>query len=208
MLMKKSTLVFTKLQMDIMAVFAAKITKRFTIRGIAKLLKKDPALVHRSIKPLIKEGFLTLTEERQLMLNYFEHHQDLAYVESLRLMKFLTKTANKTVKFFTEDFLKNMEDKYFILIIFGSAVEKSNPRDIDIFVIVDDIEEVEKTERFLDTVGSRYNLKLDINVVSTKSIYEMANNRSQKNVLNELLNKHLIVYGAESFYRLLKNARR
>jgi len=206
--MKKSTQIFTKIQTEIMEIFVANITKRFTIRGIAKLLNKDPSLIHRSIKPLIKEEFLKLTEEKHLILNYSEHHQDLAYIESLRLMNFFVKKTNLTIKLFTEDVFKSMKDEYFILIIFGSAVEKSNPGDIDFFAIVNNKENVEKTERFLDSIGSRYSLKLDINVVSTESIYEMSNNRSEKNVLNELLNKHLIIYGAESFYRLLKNARR
>jgi len=206
--MKKSTLIFTKIQAEIMQIFVAKISKRFTMRGIAKLLKKDPSLIHRSIKPLIKANFLKLTEERHLMLNYLGHHQDLAHTESLRLMNFFDKKTNLVIQLYSEDILKHMKDKFFILIIFGSTVEKSNPRDIDFLAIVDNQEDVEKTERFLNSMGSRYNLKLDINVVATESIYEMANKRSEKNVLNELLDKHLIIYGAESFYRLLKNARR
>jgi len=197
----------TKDQIKIMQVFVSKITQSFTIRGVAKTLKKDHAQIHKAIQPLIKV-LLNQTQEKRLVLNYKENSEELAYIEYLRTKEFLTTPKNKTLKFFINDVMKVIKDEYFIMILFGSVVKTNNPRDIDVFVIVDNLNKIDSTDRFLGNIASRYSLKFDINVVSVESIYEMAGHRDEKNVLNELLNKHLIIYGGENFYKLLKNARR
>ena len=197
----------TKTQAKIMQVFAAKITEQFSIRGIARILKKDNSLIHRNIKSLIDKNLIALTKNKYLMLNYKQNHQELAYSEFLRSKEFIRHPLNKAFALFLEDVLTNMKDEYFIMLIFGSAVEKKNPRDIDIFFIVESNEKVNSREKALENISSHYSLKLDINVVSVESIYEMAAKRDQKNIFNESLNKHLILFGAENFYRLIKNAR-
>ncbi len=198
----------TKDQVEIMQLFVSKIAKSFTMRGVASALGKDPAQIHRAIQPLLKKGLLLLTEEKRVRLNYAAHYQELAYAEHLRTEKFLGLPRNRSLQLFVDDVLKKIKDEYFIMLLFGSAVEKEQPRDIDVLVIVDSPEKIEFTERFMENVADRATFKLDINVVPTESVYEMATRREEVNVLNELLNKHLILYGGESFYRLLHHARR
>lgn len=198
----------TKDQAEIMQFFVSKISKSFTMRSVALALGKDPAQIHRAIQPLLKKKLLLLTEEKRVRINYAMYHQEMAYVEHLRTETFLSQPRNRDIELFVEDVLKKIKDEYFILLLFGSVVEKEKPRDIDVLVIVDSPEKIEFTELFLDNIADRFMLKLDINVIATESVYEMATRREEVNVLNELLNKHLIMYGGESFYKLLHNARR
>ena len=43
--------------------------------------------------------------------------------------------------------------------------------------------------------------------VLDESVYEMLGKREQRNVLNEVLNKHILIHGAELFYRLVDRGR-
>ncbi len=51
------------------------------------------------------------------------------------------------------------------------------------------------------------NLNIHINVDSIKDFHQMLEKRDEKNVINESLNNHLIFFGAELFYRILKKVR-
>lgn len=198
----------TKNQIKIMEVFAANITKRFSIRKIAKLISVDYSHVYRSIQPLINYNLLSEDEEQYLSLNYKKHHQELAYIESVRSQAFLAKASNKTVGLFDQDALNTLKDDFFVLLIFGSAVTKQKHGDVDILLVVDHKDKVDNREKVLYNIASQYSVKFDINVISFESVYEMLASRDQLNVLNETLNNHIILHGAESFYRMLKIARR
>ena len=45
-------------------------------------------------------------------------------------------------------------------------------------------------------------------VVSFEIVFEMLGSRDDKNVMNQVLNKHLILYGSELFYKLVKIGRK
>lgn len=198
----------TKTQAKIMEIFVANITERYSIKGISKILGKDYSLVHRAIKPLIAENLLIKDKQDYLSLNYKENMAQIAYVEALRTQRFLRKKQNRVIDLFIEDVLKAIKEDFFLMLIFGSAVEqKKAPRDIDILFIVDAHVNINKTEKLLHTIALNFSVMFDINVISTESVYEMISKRDQTNVINETLNKHLIIFGVENYYRMLKHAR-
>ena len=55
----------TKTKSKILKIFVSKINQRFSIREISLLLKMKYPLVHRSIKPLIEEGYI-LKDNKEL----------------------------------------------------------------------------------------------------------------------------------------------
>ena len=198
----------TKTQARIMEIFAANIAERYSIKGISKIIGKDYSLVHRSIKPLIAESLLAKDKQGYLSLNYKENVGQIACIEALRTQKFFQKKQNKVIELFIEDALKAIKEDFFVMLIFGSAVEqKKAPGDIDILFIADANEKINKTEKLLQNIALNFSAKFDINAISTESVYEMVFKRDQTNVMNETLNKHLIIFGAENYYRMLKNAR-
>ena len=156
---------------------------------------------------LISKGYLTKDSHGLLSLNYKENHSGLAYIESLRKQRALTK--NKTLALFIKDALSSIKQDFFILLIFGSYAKNPNKaRDIDILIIVEDNKKADLIERVLNNLASNFSIKIHVNSIGINSAYEMLAKREDKNIMNETINKHVIVFGAENYYRALKNARR
>lgn len=198
----------TKTQIKIMQLFVGNIAKAISIRQVGRDLGISYPLVHRSITPLIKTmHYLKLNQNNLVQLNYQDHHEILAYIESLRRNEILDKRHAKPIKNFLEEVLDKFDQEYFIIILFGSTVESNNPRDYDVLFIFENNKVANERERAIDVITSNHSDKFHIHSIGTESIFEMGSKRDQKNMLNELLNKHIILYGAENFYRLLKNAR-
>ena len=196
---------FTKTQAEVMKVFVSKIDKRFSIKEIAELLGKPYPLIHRSIQELIKERFIIKDERKLILLNYKENHAELAYIEALRTKEGLNR--DKTVPLFIKDIHEKIGLDFFVFLFFGSYVEKNNPRDIDILIIIEDEKKVNEIDKIITNIADNFTKAFHIQVISVKSAYEMLAKRDKINILNEILNKHLLVFGAENYYRILQNAR-
>ena len=200
-------MVLTKNQAKVLQVFCGHITELFTLREVARVLDMHVSLAHRAIKPLVKRKILAPDRQRRLSLNYRENHGILAYAEYLRREELLGKARNKDLALFISDVMGKIEEDCFVLLLFGSAVTSDRPRDIDILLIVDSIGKIEFHERFLHTLADTSPLKLETRVISFESVYEMLAKRDQRNLMNEVLNKHIIMHGAETFYRLVTKGR-
>lgn len=196
----------TKNQFKIMEVFVSNITTVFSIREIARILNMNNSLAHRSIKPLIEKNILNKNDKGFLHLNYKENHEIISFVEYIRRNIFLEK--NKTINLLKKDIVKNLPYEYFVFLIFGSTVTNSKPRDLDLLLIIEKTNEIEQAEKYLYNIIQNYNLNSEILVVSFESVFEMLKSRDDKNVMNEVLNKHIILYGAELFYKLINKGRK
>ncbi len=195
----------TKTQVKILEIFASKIDKKFSINELSKLLKKPYPLIHRSIKELIKDKFILIDERKLLSLDYKSNLTELSFIESGRTKKVLTK--EKAVSLFIKDCLSEIDEDFFIFLFFGSFVEKEKFNDLDILIILENSDKIKKTENLIHNLASNFSFKTDINVISKESAYEMLSKREQLNILNESLNKHLIVFGGENYYKILSNAK-
>jgi len=198
-------MMLTKTQIEIMKVFTSKIDEKFSINKIATQLDKFYPLVHRSIKPLIGKGLLVKDKNDLISLNYKADYSEFAHIEEVKKEEFLKE--NDSLRMFSRDVLDRIKLDFFILLVFGSSVESKNPRDIDILFIIGDKDDINETEEFLNNIAFAFSNKFDINVISVKSAYEMLSKRDKLNVMNETLNKHILLFGAENYYRILKNAR-
>ena len=196
-----------KSTVKVLQLFTGHITESFTLREIARKLKMHVSLAHRAIKPLIEEKIVLRNKHKNLSLNYKTHHETLAFVEYLRRDELLNKPKYKDIALFAEEVLNKIKEDHFILILFGSAIDSDKPRDIDILLIVNNTDKVNFHEKFLHNIASNYNLLFEESVISIESVYEMLAKRDEMNVINEILNKHIILYGAESFYRLIQKGR-
>ena len=204
---KKYNDYFTKTQFKIMKLFVSRMIDRFSIRGAAKELRMHHALAYRSIKPLVKAR-LIIPDGDSYILNYKENHQDLAYFEHLRSKVFLSRPKNKVLKMFAEDLVRNFPYGYFVICLFGSSVNTSKPRDIDVLIMIERTNDIEPAEKALYNIARNYSLKLHTIVVSFESAEAMLLTRDDKNVMNETLNNHLILHGAELFYRIIARGRK
>ena len=196
---------FTKTQASIMKLFVGKINQKFSIKEIAEILKKPYPLIHRSIKSLLQQEFILKDDKYFLSLNYKENNAELAYIESLRSKDALTK--DKTLSLFLKDVSDKSKLDFFVFVIFGSHVEKNNSRDIDVLFIIEDEKKVNEAEKTLVNLALHFTKHFEIQVISVESAYEMLSKRDKINILNETLNNHILLFGAENYYRILKNAR-
>lgn len=195
----------TKTEAAILNIFTAKITQRFSIKQIADQLKKPYPLIHRSIQSLLLKDFLEKDEHQLISLQYKKNHAEIAYVEAIKKSAFLQE--NKTVSLFAKDVLEKLKEDFFILLVFGSAVEKKNPRDVDILFIIDNQEKINNIEKLLTNIAANFTPHFDIQVISTESMREMLQKREEPNVINETLHKHILLFGAENYYKVLAHAR-
>ena len=196
-----------KSSVKVLQVFTEHITESFTLREVARILHMHVSLAHRAIKPLINENIVQQDKHKYLSLNYKTHHETLAFVEYLRRDELFNKKKYTDIKVFAEEVITKIKEDNFILLIFGSTVNSEKPRDIDILLIVDNLTKVEFHEKFLHNIALNYNLPFEERVISFESVYEMLAKRDEINVMNEILNKHMLLYGAELFYRLIQRGR-
>jgi len=189
----------------ILQFFVGHITESFTLREIARRLKMHVSLAHRAIHSLIDSMIIEQDKHKNLSLNYRIHHETLAFAEYLKRDDFLDK--NKDIRLFAEETIDKIKQDNFVLLVFGSAVESNKPRDIDILLIIDSTDKIEFHEKFLHNIASNYDLPFEERVIGFESVYEMLSKRDEKNLMNEILNKHIILFGAELFYRLIERGR-
>jgi len=196
----------TKNQFKIMELFVSSITKKFSIREVARLLDMNVSLAHRNIIPLLEKNLIKKDEKRFLELNSKKNHDILAFCETLRKDTFLKK--NKSISLLRDELVKKFPYGYFSILIFGSTITSAKPRDLDLLIIIEKTEDIEQAERYLYSITRNHTLAIHSLVISFESVYEMLGPRDDKNLMTEVLNKHIILYGAELFYRLIEKGRR
>ena len=196
-------MLFTKTQIKTLKLLCSAITKSYSIRAISKAIEQSYPLTYHSTKELIKKGFIIEDAHRFLSLNYKSNFQDLAYIESLRAEELLKK--HKEIMLFVGEILKKTEG-FFTLLIFGSyAIGKETKNsDTDILMIIEKTEDADKEEKFLNRIADMYLKKHHCYVIGKESVKEMVKERDKLNVINETLNKHIIFFGADDYYRLMQ----
>jgi predicted nucleotidyltransferase len=197
----------TKSSAKVLQLFAGHMTESFTLREAARRLSMHVSLAHRALQPLLESGIVVQDKHKNLSLDYKQHHDTLSFVEYLRREELLAKPKYRELAQFTEEVVRKIKEDAFVLLLFGSAVETEKPRDIDVLLIVDSLDKVEFHEQFLSNIASNYSLPFEERVISFESVSEMLAKRDERNVMNEILNKHIILYGAELFYRLVQQGR-
>ena len=190
---------------QVLQLFTSHISESFTLREVARRLNMHVSLTHRALQPLKDAQIVEQDKHKNLILDYKIHHENLAFVEYLKRDHFLNKF--KDIKLFADEVSKKIKQDSFVLLVFGSSTESRKPRDIDILLIVDSADKIAFHEKFLHNITSNYDAPFEERVISFESVYEMLSKRDEKNVMNEILNKHVILFGAELFYRLIERGR-
>ena len=191
----------TKTQARIMELFTSSITRGFNFTPITEKTGIDRKNVSLALKSLVQKKLINL-ENRVYSLNYGENHQTLAYVEHLRSREFINRKKNAYVKLVVDDVLDKVYHPSFIFLLFGSRVT-ADPRadDVDLMIIVETEGKAKEIGRIVERLKSP--LRLEIKVYWHDAAYEMLQQREEKSVLHQTLNKHVIFHGAESYYRLI-----
>jgi len=193
---------FTKTQIAILKIFCSRIKESFTIKEIAEKIEQNYSIVYSSLQDLYQNKFLLKDKHKNFSLNYKENHSDLAYIESLRAEKFLKK--HKDIALFVNRAIREINLGFFSLLLFGSYAEgrEKKDSDVDILIIIENLRDVEKIERQLRNIYEIYG-DFHCHVISKGSVKEMLSKTDKLNVINEVFNKHILLFGAEDYYRLI-----
>ena len=183
----------------IVNVFLENHDKDFTIRELSKLVKIDYKSVYLSVETLEKAGILEKRKAGNSTLcklgKKFNHI--IFKVEDYRKEQLL-KNGNIRVLY---NEIRKIESPFYICLVFGSyAKGKAKKKsDVDIIIVSDKKDELESE---INSIIQTIPLSIHLLIFTPK---EFLNNFSQGNtVVNEAVEKNVILYGVETYYRLLK----
>ncbi len=190
----------TKNELKVLKLLLNDLTRELSIMDAAKLLKQEYVQTYRTVKLLVKSGNLHLKrigKSQILQLDFSKSHSDYILAEMERVNDLCKK--NTLVAIVRKNLLEI--NKNFICILFGSQAVKPKPNsDIDLLFVIPkeyDFNEFEKLVK-----NKLVAVNADIVIVPESSLHEMWSNPQKLNVGNELLKKHIILYGAEHFWNL------
>lgn len=198
-------MIITNAEIKILKLLLADHTQEYTIRGISLETNVNYRLVHQEITKLEKRKIIVVKKvgsSKVCKINLLSEIPLFSYIESLRKNELLEKHASLRV-INTE--LNKIKSKYFTCILFGSYVtgKIKKTSDIDLLFIIPNTTKAEQFEYEVDSLFQTFNYKIDINVITENSVHELKQ-KSELNVLNETIKKHIILYGGEQYYNLLK----
>lgn len=189
-------------EVKILKILFDDLTRDETIMGLSKLLKQKYAQTHRTIKNLAHSGDVKISnvgKSKIVKLDLARNNPNYAIAEIERTNEVCNK--NSAVEAVRRNLLGTT--KNFICILFGSqAIKPKQDSDIDLLFVISDEYDLAKFERLAKQMLIAWNC--DINIVFEKSLHEMWSNPEKLNIGNELLKKHIVLYGAEHFLNLMR----
>ncbi len=192
-------------QKEILKFFITHLDEPPTIRALSRQLKKPYALIHRNVQELLKQGIVEINKippVNLLKIKESVSKETLVYIENLIKLDFLK--SNMWVKIMLEDLLNYVDTRFFILLIFGSYAKNKQTKksDLDLLIISPKTEDIKELENSMFKTYTK--IKKNIVVVTAEDFKEMIKNPKEFNVGNEAGKHHVILYGVEQYYELIK----
>lgn len=187
--------VIMKLDLLIMAEISKDLSRLWSINELATVLNKQYKPIYNAVQRLIKEDNLRKNSNNLIEPVFV----DTILLELAEKKRFIEMTNNE-IKIIKNKFEK-IENSFFSVVLFGSSVYKKGI-DIDILFILPDSYDT-KQFNIKNALGGFYS-KVDLNIITEKSCYEMLNKPNAMNVMNEIMKNHLVLIGVENFYRIIK----
>lgn len=197
----------TQTQEQILAFLLNNPEEQLTIRGIAKRLNKSYTLVYNNLADLEKKKIIrkqNIPPGKIITLNEFAPTHVFVDIELKRKKELLQKYPWMQVML--EDILASSKSLFFILLVFGSYAKGTHTTksDLDLLIIVQDKKEIKEME---DAVRQAYTkVKKGLNFVDINDFKGMILNPNALNIGNESRKYHIILYGVEEYYQLVKRA--
>ncbi len=194
-MLKKDELKVLKLLFD-------DLTTDLTIMDVAKLLHQKYVQTYRTVHNLVKSGDIILKNvgnSKVVKLDFTKSHPHYIFTEMERAHDLCRKnTAIAVVRKDLQEVSKN-----FICILFGSQTSRLKLKsDLDLLLVIPPEYDYNKFEKIIHNKLIATNT--DIVIVPESSLPEMWAHPQKLNVGNELLKKHIVLYGAEHFLNLLR----
>ena len=178
--------------------------EKVTISGLAIGSGTAYPQTHANVQDLVKQHIFTTEKVPpvQIVSIHPEAPLDvLIAVEARRKQELLERYT--WIELLLKDLLSYTNDYFFILAVFGSYAKgtQTSKSDVDILLIVPGKENLSLFESAMRKIYT--NVKKDTTVVTTDEFIEMI--KSNKfNVGTEAKKHHILLYGAEQWYNLMR----
>jgi predicted nucleotidyltransferase len=173
----------------------------FTIRELSKKIKSDYKITHTAVKRLLQKKILSkknIGKSVLCSLNKWIPCKELLFAEYERAYEVL---KNKDIRQLFKEITSKMTTSFFIIILFGSFAKGNINRysDIDLLFISNEKDFESAIRKILRLVP----LNVHPLVLNEKEFLRMLAS-SELNVVKEVVNNYVILYGIENFYKLMK----
>ncbi len=193
-------------EMKILDLFRKNIFAEFTLKQIMeKLGKKSYNWTYKAISKLSKNVLVSEKKGNTTVIKL-----NLNNPCAITYLSFLDRQeAYKRDIFLTNELIENISKKtpYFILIITGSYATNyvKKDSDLDLVVIVDNENNKKEISPYIKDVTRLSGINVDMHIFTKNEFYLMLTN-DKENFGKEVFRKHLLFYGAEAYYQIIKEA--
>lgn len=177
--------------------------KEFTIRAIAQNIKVDYKAVYLVTKQLIKTEVVNSKRAGQTVLcsiNHKKFNSDIFRAETIRRDEVLD---NKDVHVLYNNIKDEIQEHFFILLIFGSYASRQQRKgsDVDLMLVTDSESIKKKVKNIVSGTPLGIHL-LDFKMGEFLSMLKT----TDFNVGKEAFYNNVILFGIEDYHRMIENA--
>ena len=177
--------------------------EEFTIRAISQNIKVDYKTVYLITKQLIEAEVVRSKKAGQAVLcsiNHKKFNSDIFRAETIRRDEAL---ADKNIHVLYNNIREEIQEPFFILLIFGSYASKQQRRssDIDLMLITDNGDINKKIKNIVSSIP----LEVHLSDFKSKEFLSMLKT-TDFNVGREAFYNNIILLGIEDYYRMIENA--
>lgn len=195
----------TKTQESILSFLLKHPAEKITIRGIAKRLNKSYTLTYNNITKLEKRIIIrkiSVPPAQIISLHESIPTHILISVE-LKIKKEFLKSFS-WIELMLHDLLSAVKDPFFVLMVFGSYAKGTQTKksDLDLLAIAQTRKQAQEMESAIKRTYTK--VKKSITIVQAKEFMKMISLPQEFNVGNEAKKHHIILYGVEQYYQLIK----
>ena len=195
----------TKTQLKILSYLIDNQGKPIGIRELARNIFTVYYLIQRNIHQLKDKKIITLEKAGKTNLVNFPQQINTDYLieaEKFKKENFYQKYPH--LKIILKKVIEQVKSCFFILIVFGSYVKQ--PRkdsDLDVLIITTDQKQVRLMEKIVSSAARTSVTKIHEIIITEKSFLSMLQ-KKELNIAQEVKEKHILIYGEELYYKLLK----
>lgn len=187
-----------KNNLKILKFFADNKNSSYTIKKVSEKLGINYRIAYQEVMALAGESLISIEKIGNSNICSFNYHfsSKIVEVEQVRKQELF---QNKNIRLVFNR-LVDAKSPFFILVLFGSYAGRTQTKNSDMdFCLIADSRQIEKRMRSIITITP---VDIHLQVFTPKEFRSMIEKKAD-NIGNEILKNNVILYGIESFYKLI-----
>lgn len=203
-----------KSHIDILKFLAKNIGKKHTQLGIAKAIGKEKSYknVREGIKELVKDKIIAIEAIGPYMLCSLDVDEQKT-VEYISFIENSKKYAIFKKAPVVEEIINRLVSQiklhtvFFSMLLFGSYAKGTSHEKSDIdLIIITEKKHHANVNKEIASLQSIYTKKINAFVIIKEDYEKMLLSKEEINIGKESLNDHILLYGSESYYQIVRDA--